>query len=111
MTTKTFKTFQEAVEFYEDHEGEDATFFVEGCADRLQLLDTAYDVAGVPFKALTDRIEQSGGKLHFCSEWHNGFDDKSGFVIFTHSDSDPSIADKIAESLPSRVGQWNSLAG
>jgi hypothetical protein len=108
--TKTFKTFDEAVDFYEDREiSEDATFFVKGCVDQLQLLDTAYDVAGTAFTALTDRIEESGGKIHYCCEWHNGYDDKSGFVIFSHDDL--SFANKIAESLPGRVGQWFPLAG
>jgi hypothetical protein len=110
--TNTFKNFQEAVEFYEDREsieGEDTIFLVEGCCDRLQLLDTAYDVVGTAFAALADRIKQSGGKVHFCSEWHNGFDDKSGFIILSHEDL--SLADKIAAALLGRVEPWCSLAG
>ena len=93
---RTYKTVEDFLTAHEDNrtlhihddgiaEGETEYLFkVEGETEVFCLLTTYWDICAADFDAGCKFIEDNGGVVYECSEWHNGSQDKTGYIVYQH---------------------------
>ena len=93
---KTYKTVQDFLDSYEydrdTHISDDGVveseteylFQVEKESVVFCLLTTQFDICAGEFSEAYHFINANGGITHSCSEWRDGSQEKTGYIVYQH---------------------------